>query len=143
MGLGARLGVNFPGAQTGAVAAGTIPLGKAAAGCGAENFDFHERTLQGAKRECEAGWSAKDLQTQNGPIAAAVGPHNSRLQFSVSVRADFAIQIDLFVLRGDPFHSDCSLNSKYQFAGHLENNTGICGREAEERRKRRTSGESV
>jgi hypothetical protein len=27
-----------------------------------------------------------------------------RLKFGVGVRTDFAVQIDLFVLRGDPFH---------------------------------------
>ena len=98
------------GAEPGAIAACAIPLGEAAARCGAENFNFHEGTLQAAKRKCRPGWRNKDVQTQNGPIAAAVGPHNSRLQFSVGVRADFAIQVDLFVLRGDPFHSHGSFN---------------------------------
>ena len=104
----ARLGVKRTGAQARAVAAGAIPLGEATARRGAENFDFHKGILQGAKRKCKPGWRNKDVQRQNGPIAAAVGPHNSRLQFSVGVRADFAIQVDLFVLRGDPFHSDGS-----------------------------------
>ena len=108
MRLGARPGVKRSGAEPGAIAACAIPLGEAAACCGAENLDFHEGILQGAKRKCKPGWRNKDVQRQNGPIAAAVGPHNSRLQFSVGVRADFAIQIDLFVLRGDPFHSDGS-----------------------------------
>ena len=27
-----------------------------------------------------------------------------RLKFCVGVRADFAVQVDLFVLRGNPFH---------------------------------------
>ena len=54
------------------------------------------------------------LYTQNGPpppqkSAATAGPTSTILQLSVGVRADFAIQIDLFVLRGDPFHGDGSL----------------------------------
>jgi hypothetical protein len=39
------------------------------------------------------------------------------LKFGVGVRADFAVQIDLFVLRGDPFHERGSLrafNSKQE-----------------------------
>src|SRR5580765_3335186 len=34
-----------------------------------------------------------------------------RLKFGVGVRADFAVQIDLFVLRGDPFHERSSLRA--------------------------------
>jgi hypothetical protein len=30
--------------------------------------------------------------------------YDAVLEFGVGVRADFAVQIDLFVLRGDPFH---------------------------------------
>ena len=41
MGLRAWLGVKRPGAEPGTVAAGAIPLGEAAARCGAENFDLH------------------------------------------------------------------------------------------------------
>ena len=32
-----------------------------------------------------------------------------RLKFCVGVRADFAVQVDLFVLRGSPFHERRSL----------------------------------
>jgi hypothetical protein len=32
-----------------------------------------------------------------------------RLKLGVGVRADFAVQVDLFVLRGNPFHEKCSL----------------------------------
>jgi hypothetical protein len=32
-----------------------------------------------------------------------------RLEFGVGVRADFAVQLDLFVLRGYPFHERGSL----------------------------------
>jgi hypothetical protein len=32
------------------------------------------------------------------------------LQFGVGVRADFAVEIDLFVLRGNPFHVRRSLS---------------------------------
>jgi hypothetical protein len=31
------------------------------------------------------------------------------LEFGVGVRADFAVQVDLFVLRGSPFHERRSL----------------------------------
>jgi len=31
------------------------------------------------------------------------------LQLGVGVRADFAVQVDLFVLRSNPFHERCSL----------------------------------
>jgi hypothetical protein len=31
------------------------------------------------------------------------------LKLGVGVRADFAVQVDLFVLRGNPFHEQCSL----------------------------------
>jgi hypothetical protein len=34
-----------------------------------------------------------------------------RLKFGVGVRADFAVQIDFFVLRGDPFHERGSLRA--------------------------------
>jgi len=34
------------------------------------------------------------------------------LEFGVGVRADFAVQVDLFVLRGNPFHEQCSLRSR-------------------------------
>jgi hypothetical protein len=37
---------------------------------------------------------------------------NRKLKLGVGVRADFAIQIDLFVLWGDPFHGSGSLEIK-------------------------------
>ena len=106
MGLGARLGAKCSRAESRAITARAIPLGKAAACCGAENFDFHDGILQAAKRNRRPGWSSKVEQIQNGPTVAAIGPHNSRLEFSVGVRADFAVQIDFFVLRGGPFHGE-------------------------------------
>jgi hypothetical protein len=33
------------------------------------------------------------------------------LKLGVGVRADFAVQVDLFVLRGNPFHERCSLKA--------------------------------
>jgi len=68
--------VNVPIAQPGAIAAGTIPLGKTAARRRAENFDFHEGILQAAQGKCQPGWRTKGVQTQNSPTAAAIGPHN-------------------------------------------------------------------
>jgi len=45
----------------------------------------------------------------------ATAPKNGRymdllegLKLGVGVRADFAVQVDLFVLRGNPFHERCS-----------------------------------
>ena len=35
--------------------------------------------------------------------------YSGRLEFGVGVRANFAVQIDFFVLRGDPFHGRSSL----------------------------------
>ena len=78
-------------------------MGEATARRGAENLNFHEEILQGAKRKCKPGWRTKDVQTQNGPPQSA-GPRNEILKFGVGVRADFTVQIDFFVLRGDPFH---------------------------------------
>ena len=46
-----------------------------------------------------------------------------RLKFGVGVRADFAVQIDFFVLRGDPFHERGSLrvfNTKQRIAQSQE-----------------------
>ena len=135
MSLGARLGAERGGSESRAIAAGAIPLGKAAAGRGAENFDFHEGILPVASGDGKPGQGFGSAQTQNGPpppqkSAATAGPTYTILEFGVGVRADFAVQIDFFVLRGDPFHGDGSLNSDYQFAGQQENNTGMRGREA-------------
>jgi hypothetical protein len=33
------------------------------------------------------------------------------LEFGVGVRADFAVQVDLFVLRGNPFHERAPLGT--------------------------------
>jgi hypothetical protein len=44
-----------------------------------------------------------------------------RLKLGVGVRADFAVQIDLFVLRGNPFHERGSFrefNDKGSIARH-------------------------
>jgi hypothetical protein len=55
------------------------------------------------------------LKMRKGNTKATV-PKNGRymevlegLKLGVGVRADFAVQVDLFVLRGNPFHERCSL----------------------------------
>jgi len=105
--------VKRPGPEPGAIPACAIPLRKATAGCGAEDFDFHKGILQAAKRKCKRGWRTKGVLTQNGPPQTA-GPTNTSLKFGVGVRTDFAIQVDLFVLRGDPFHGDGSFDPSQQ-----------------------------
>jgi hypothetical protein len=54
----------------------------------------------------------------------ATAPRNGRymdvlegLKLGVGVRADFAVQVDLFVLRGNPFHERCSLKGVEQRKG--------------------------
>jgi hypothetical protein len=45
-----------------------------------------------------------------------------RLELGVGVRADFAVQVDLFVLRGNPFHERLSLR---EFNDTREHSTGL------------------
>jgi hypothetical protein len=70
-------------AQTATVRTMTIPLGKAAPGCGSEDFYAHSRTpasLLAWRTEC--------------------------LELGVGVGADFAVEVNLFVPRGGPFHGN-------------------------------------
>lgn len=67
-------------AQMAAIAASTIPLGETAPGSGTEDFYAHRRAFR-ADREAVIG-----------------------LELGVGVRADFAAQINFFVLRSNPFH---------------------------------------
>ncbi len=43
------------------------------------------------------------------------------LQLGVGVRADFAVEVDLFVLRSNPFHEQCSLR---KFNDKRQDSTG-------------------
>ena len=79
LGLAARAAAKFPGSYPLAIGTSAIPLGKTTPGCRAEDFYAHSIRIRADRR--------------------AVA-----LQLSVGVRADFAVQVDLFVLRCSPFH---------------------------------------
>jgi hypothetical protein len=59
----------------------------------------------------------KEPASESGRYKGMIGG----LKFGVGVRADFAVQIDLFVLRGDPFHERRSLR---RFNYKREDSTG-------------------
>ena len=82
-----RARTNFQGAvaETATVWTATIPLGETAPGCGAEDFYAH------------SGLFTTDRCTRS-----------MGLELRVGVGADFAVEVDFFVLRGNPFHDDCS-----------------------------------
>jgi hypothetical protein len=77
LGLASRAAVKLAVPESLAIAAGAIPLGKTTPGSRAEDFYAH---------------SCGDRQ-------AVIA-----LQLGVGVRADLAVQVDLFVLRCGPFH---------------------------------------
>jgi len=81
LGLGSRTSLYLAVAEAATVRTGTIPLGKAAPGCGAEDSYAHFSTF------------ATDRIRRP-----------KRLKLGVGVRANFAIEVDFFVLRGNPFH---------------------------------------
>src|SRR5260370_39434487 len=68
-------------AEAATVWTATIPLGKSAPGCGAEEFYAHSGTFTGDRL-----------------------PRSNRLELGVGVRANFAVEVDFFVPRGNPFH---------------------------------------
>jgi len=86
LGLGSRTSLYCAVAQPATVRTSTIPLGKSAPGCGAEDSYAHFGTFTTDR---------------------VMRP--KRLKFSVGVRANFAIEVDFFVLRGNPFHCRGSL----------------------------------
>jgi len=47
----------------------------------------------------------REPAAESGRYTSVLG----RLKLGVGVRADFAVEVDLFVLRGNPFHEQCSL----------------------------------
>jgi hypothetical protein len=87
--LRARLCLQVPSAHGTTVLTIAVPLGKAASGSGAEDFYAHSGT------------------SANGRSRGSEG-----LELSVGVGADFAVEIDLFVLRGGPFHEKGSFGSQ-------------------------------
>ena len=81
LGLGSRTGFYRAVAEAATVRTSTIPLRKTAPGCGAEDSYAHFVTF------------ATDRIRRP-----------KRLKLGVGVRANFAIEVDFFVLRGSPFH---------------------------------------
>ena len=67
--------------QAATVSTGTIPLRKPAPGRGAEDFYAHSGTIA----------NERSLRSEG-------------LELGVGVGTNFAVEVDLFVLRGDPFH---------------------------------------
>jgi hypothetical protein len=61
-----------------------------------------------------------------------------RLELGVGVRADFAVQVDLFVLRGNPFHERRSLR---EFNDKRQDSTGA--RKEEEEKSLAAGGVTV
>jgi hypothetical protein len=88
--LGARTRFYVPVAQGAAVWTSAIPLGEAAPGCGAEDSYAHSGTFT------------------KGPLSGG----QDRLELGVGVRANFAIEVDFFVLRRNPFHGEGSFWSQ-------------------------------
>ena len=90
-------------AKTATVRTTAIPLGKAAPGRGAEDFNAHEDTYSDAGDEGDTKY--KEPDSESGLYKGVL----DGLEFGVGVRADLAVQVDLFVLRGNPFHERRSL----------------------------------
>jgi len=58
------------------------------------------------------GWTTRKRELEEFPGVR-------KLEFGVGVRADFAVEIDLFVLRGDPFHGCGSLENYFGYKGSI------------------------
>jgi hypothetical protein len=50
------------------------------------------------------GSGSEDFYTHSSTSPSSLGRETEKLKLSVGVRADFAVQVNLFVLRGCPFH---------------------------------------
>jgi hypothetical protein len=78
---------------------------------GAENLNAHRNEVHTTKSLAILGnyqWGGK----KRVPVLESAHYdrcRDYRLEFGVGVGADFAVQIDLFVLRGGPFHEQRSL----------------------------------
>jgi hypothetical protein len=90
-------------AKTRTIGAGAIPLGEAAAGRGAKDFNAHRQTHAGVENPAEKEWEKPAL------FGGGYVCRTARLEFGVGVRTDLAVEVDLFVLRGNPFHERRSL----------------------------------
>ena len=87
--LRARTRLQLAVAQSATVWTRAIPLGKATPGSGAEDFYAHSGTFA------------------NDRLARP-----DRLELGVGVRTNFAVEVDFFVLRGNPFHGGGSFGSQ-------------------------------
>jgi hypothetical protein len=142
--LRSRLRPYRAGTHPCAIPTSTIPLGKSASCSGTQNLDPHSTILrevtlvQGGRGSGNISgdrllgqhlhWqSLEGAQTHNGPPNWRASRENL-LEFRVCVRANFAVQIDLFVLGGRPFHGPLLMKSRI-FANATKNNTHICERE--------------
>src|SRR5579859_7342481 len=95
--LGARRGFQRAVTQSGAIPTTAIPLRETTACSGTENLNTHE---EGPGRPAVGEQKKRDAQRRVPECS-----QRSRLKLCVGVRTNFAIQIDLFVSRGRPFHS--------------------------------------
>ena len=102
--MGSSAAVKRAGAKANAVHAGAIPLWEAAAGGRAEDLNAHQdtrtREKKGKRSRKRPAPRKRTLERQS---------KQERLEFGVGVRTDFAVQVDFFVLRRDPFHEVRSL----------------------------------
>ena len=93
-------------AKTATIRTPAIPLGKAASSSGAEDFNAHGRRTGKRGLRCKPA-------VGNKKTSALESSRYTRmlegLELGVGVRADFAVEVDLFVLRGNPFHERRSL----------------------------------
>src|SRR5690348_12358628 len=102
--LRARTSLQLALTQTATVRTIAIPLGKAAPGCGSEDLYAHSNTP-----------------------ASSLAWRTECLEFGVCVRADFAVEVNLFVPRGGPFHGKAPFGVKD--SRRSENNMRQKGRE--------------
>lgn len=66
-------------------------------------------TCSGNKSARSREWRMRGWTTRKRELEEFPGVR--KLEFGVGVRADFAVEIDFFVLRGDPFHGCGSLEN--------------------------------
>lgn len=106
--LRARTTAQHALAEAAAIRAAAIPLRKAAPSRGAEDLNAHDHG-GGARQPAPQSEviNRKEPASDSGLYKGLF----DRLKFGVGVRADFAVQIDFFVLRGDPFHERGSLGA--------------------------------
>src|SRR5258706_6214866 len=96
LGLRSRRGFERTAAHARTVAAAEIPLGETTACSRAENLNAHVA--------CPERWDACEQKKRDAQWRVPKCSQRRRLQLGVGVRANFAIQGNLFVLRWRPFH---------------------------------------